>query len=182
MNITLTWTPGASASNQDVQYKLSTEPTIWTTHSNVAAGVATATINGLLDNRIYDFRVVTNCAGGISTSAATQQINILCPTVNTNPSSTTIGYSFSHDTTSSITAYTAKIFDTTGTTLISSQTPSGTTTRTGSFTGLIASTNYKIRIEITAGTFSKTNCSFVSATTTANPTCNPPTGVTATLS
>jgi hypothetical protein len=180
MNITLTWTPGAGASNQDVQYKLSTEPTIWTTHSSVAAGVATATINGLLDNRIYDFRVVTNCAGGISTSAATQQINIICPTVTTNPSSTTIGFSFP-EIGGSITGYTAKIFDTTGTTLISSQTPAGTTTRTGSFTSLTASTNYKIRIEIAAGSFSKTNCSFISVTTTASPTCNPPTGVTATL-
>lgn len=181
MNITLTWTPGASASNQDVQYKLSTSST-WTTHTSVGPTIATASITGLSDNKIYDFRVITNCAGGISTSAATQQINILCPTVTTNPSNNSVGYSFAHDSTSSITAYTAKIFDTTGTTLISSQTPSGTTTRSGTFTGLTASTNYKIRIEITAGTFSKTNCSFVSVTTTADPTCNPPTGVTATLS
>lgn len=182
MNITLTWTPGASASNQDVQYKLSTEPTIWTTHSNVAAGVATATINGLLDNRIYDFRVVTNCAGGISTSAATQQINIICPTVNTNPSNTSIGFSFP-EIGGSITGYNVKLFDATGTTQIGAgQAPAGTTIRTGSFTGLTSSTNYKLRVEIFASSFSKTNCSFVSVTTTTDPTCNPPTGVTATLS
>lgn len=180
MNITLTWTTGGGATSQDVQYKLASSGT-WTTHANVAGNVTTASITGLQDNLIYDFRVVTNCAGGTPTgSTPTQQINIICPTVTTTPSDTSVAYSFPENG-GSITAYTVKLFDSAGTTELASQTPSGTTTRTGTFTGLTASTAYKIRVLITAGAFSKNDCAFTSVTTTATPACNAPTGVTATI-
>lgn len=180
MNITLTWTTGAGASTQDVQYKLSSAST-WTTHANVAGGVTTSSITGLLDNRIYDFRVITNCAGGTPTpSVATQQIKITCPVVTPTPSDTSITYSFP-ELGGSVTAYTVKLFDSAGTTEVSSQTPSGTTTRSGTFTGLTSSTGYKIRVIVTAGSFSKTDCAMVDVTTTATPACNAPTNVTATV-
>lgn len=180
MNITLTWTTGAGAATQDVQYKLSTAST-WTTHENVAGNVTTSTITGLLDNRIYDFRVITNCAGGTPTpSVATQQIKITCPVVSTTPSDTSITYSFP-ELGGSVTAYTVKLFDSAGTTEVASQAPSGTTTRSGTFTGLTQSTSYKIRVIITAGSFSKTDCGMVDVTTTATPACNAPTDVTATV-
>lgn len=180
MNITLTWTPGGGAASQDVQYKLASSGT-WTTHSNVAGNVNTATINGLQDNLIYDFRVITNCAGGSpSPSLSTQQIKIICPTVSTTPSNTSVSYSFS-ELGGSVTGYTVKLFDSSGVTELSSQTPTGTTTRTGTFTGLTASTAYKIRVIITAGSFTKSDCAMVSVTTTANPACNPPTNVSATI-
>lgn len=180
MNITLTWTAGGGAASQDVQYRLAGAST-WTTHANVAGNVTSATITGLQDNRIYDFRVITNCAGGTpSPSTATQQINIICPSVSTTPSTTSIGYSFP-ELGGSITAYTVKLFDSAGTTEIASQTPSGTTTRSGTFTGLTPSTAYKIRVLITAGSFSRNNCAFVDVTTTSTPACNPPTNVSATV-
>lgn len=180
MNITLTWTAGGSAASQDVQYKLASATT-WTTHANVAGNITTAGISGLQDNLIYDFRVITNCAGGTPTaSTATQQIKIICPTVTTTPSSTSIGYSFP-EIGGSITAYTVKLFDSAGTTEVASQTPTGTTTRSGTFTGLTASTAYKIRVLITAGAFSKNDCAFTDVSTTVTPACNAPTNLSATI-
>lgn len=180
MNIVLTWTAGAGATTQEVQYKLSTSGT-WTTYETVAGNITTSTINGLEDNKIYDFRVITNCAGGTpSPSLTTQQIKINCPTVTLTPSDTSISYSFP-ELGGSVTAYTVKLFDSAGTTEIASQTPSGTTTRTGTFTGLTQSTAYKVRVLITAGSFSKNDCAFIDGTTTVTPACNPPTNVVATI-
>jgi hypothetical protein len=180
MNITLTWTAGGGATSQNVQYKQSTSGT-WITHSTVSGTTNSDTINGLTDNVIYDFRVVTNCAGGTpAPSAPTQQINITCPSVSATPSDVSIAYSFS-DLGASVTGYTVKLFSNDGTTELSSQTPSGTSVKSGTFTGLTASTGYKIRVIVTAGSFSKTNCAFTSVTTTSTPACNAPTGVTATI-
>jgi trimeric autotransporter adhesin len=180
MNITLTWTAGGGATSQDVQYKLASASS-WTTHSNVAGNITTASITGLQDNLIYDFRVITNCAGGTPTpSTSTQQIKIICPTVTATPSDTTIAYSFP-EIGGSVTAYTVKLFDSAGTTELSSQTPTGTTTRSGTFTGLTQSTAYKIRVIITAGSFTKSDCAFTSASTTATPACNAPTNVSASI-
>jgi hypothetical protein len=180
MNITLTWTAGGGAASQDVQYKLSTSST-WITHANVAGNVSTATINGLQDNLIYDFRVITNCAGGTpSASPATQQIKITCPVVTATPSDVSIAYSFP-ELGGSVTAYAVKLFNNDGSVELASQAPTGTTTRSGTFTGLSQSTAYKIRVIVTAGSFSKTDCAFVNATTTATPACNPPTNVTASI-
>jgi hypothetical protein len=180
MNITLTWTAGAGAATQNVQYKLATSST-WITHETVAGNITTSSILGLEDNKIYDFRVITNCAGGTPTgSAPTQQIKITCPSVSTTPSDTSIAYSFS-ELGGSITAYTVKLFNAAGDTELASQAPTGTTTRSGTFTGLTASTGYKIRVIITAGSFSKTDCAMVSVTTTVTPACNAPTNVSASV-
>jgi hypothetical protein len=180
MNITLTWTAGGGATTQTVQYKLASAST-WTTHETVAGNIATSSILGLENNKIYDFKVITNCAGGTPTgSAPTQQIKITCPSVSTTPSDTTIAYSFA-ELGGSITGYTVKLFNSAGDTELASQAPTGTTTRSGTFSGLSASTSYKIRVIITAGSFSKTDCTLVSVNTTATPACNAPTNVTASV-
>lgn len=180
MNITLTWTAGGGATTQTVQYKLASASS-WTTHETVAGNIATSNITGLEDNKIYDFKIITNCAGGTPTgSTPVQQIKITCPSVSTTPSDTTIAYSFA-ELGGSITAYSVKLFNSAGDTEISSQTPTGTTTRSGTFTGLTASTGYKIRVIITAGSFTKTDCTMVSVSTTATPACNAPTNVSASI-
>ena len=180
MNITLTWTVGSGASSQDVQYKLASSST-WITHENVAGNVTTSSIAGLLDNRIYDFRVITNCPGGTpSGSPPTQQIKITCPVVSATPSDVSIAYSFP-ELGGSITAYTVKLYNSDGSLELASQVPTGTTTRSGTFTALTQSTSYKIRVIVTAGSFSKTDCPFVDVTTTVTPACNPPTNVTASV-
>lgn len=185
MNVTLNWTPGAGATQQIIRYKLASVPdtpdTNWTVHSTVAGDVSTVTINGLSDNLIYDFQIVTNCSGGTAAgSTVVKQIKIDCPTVTVTKTDTTVSYSFPAIG-GSISGYTVKLFNAAGTTEIATQTPSGTTTLTGTFTGLTANTAYKIRVIVTAGTFSKTDCAFVDVTTNNTPSCNPPTNLVATV-
>lgn len=179
MNITLNWTTGAGAGSQDVQYKLATNST-WITHANLAGNVTTSSISGLQDNLIHDFRVVTNCVGGTpSPSITTSQINIICPTVNISVTDTTVAYSFTHIG-GSITSYTVQLLDNAGTVVLQTQTPAVTSTVTGTFSTLTQSTAYKVRVIPIAGVFNK-QCPLVSATTTATPTCNAPSNVTADL-
>lgn len=178
MNVTLTWTPGAGSTSQTVQYKLATAST-WTTFSTELGTATTATVTGLSDNLIYDFKILTACNGGTSTaSPVVQKINILCPTVTVTPDSTSLSYSFP-EIGGSVGSYAVKLFNSTGTSELASQTPTGTTTLTGTFSSLTASTTYKIRVVPTAGTITKTDCAFTTGVTTAPPTCNAPTGVTA---
>lgn len=192
MNIVLNWSPGAGATSQVVRYKLSTVSATpdsnWTVHSTVSGSTNTVTINGLSDNLIYDFQIVTNCSGGTaSPSTTTQQINIICPTVTVTATNTTISYSFPA-VGGSTTGYTVKLYNSAGTSELSSQTPAGTTTLTGTFSNpeggpiiIAAGTAYKIRVIVTAGAFSKTDCAFVDITTSTTPSCNAPTDLTATL-
>lgn len=179
MNITLNWTSGGGAATQDVQYKLATSST-WITHTNVAGGTSSATINGLQDNLIYDFRVVTNCAGGSpAASTSTQQINLICPAVTTSVTDSTVSYSFTN-VGGSVTGYTVHLLDSAGTSVLQTQTPAISATVSGTFSSLTQSTQYRVRVTIIAGVFTK-QCASVIATTTATPVCNIPTGLSASL-
>lgn len=180
MNVTLTWTPGAGSTSQNVQYKLATAST-WTTFSTVSGTATTAIVTGLSDNLIYDLRITTACNGGTTTaSSVLQRINFICPTVTVTAASTSLSYSFP-EIGGSVGSYAVKLFNSTGTSELASQTPTGTTTLTGTFSDLTASTTYKIRVVPTAGTITKTDCAFATGVTLAPPTCNVPTGVTAEL-
>lgn len=180
MNVTLTWTPGVGSTSQTVQYKLATVST-YTTFSTVTGTATTETVTGLSDNLIYDFRCTTACNGGTATSSPViQKINIICPTVTVTAASDSLSYSFP-EIGGSIGSYAVKLFNSAGTSELSSQTPTGTTTLTGTFDTLTASTTYKIRVVPTAGTFTKTDCAFTTGVTLAPPVCNAPTGVTADL-
>ena len=180
MNVTLTWTPGVGSTSQTVQYKLASAST-YTTFSTLTGTATTETVTGLSNNVIYDFKITTGCNGGTSTSSpVVQKINIICPTVTVTATSTTLAYSFP-EIGGSVGTYSVKLFNSAGTSELSSQTPIGTTTLTGTFIDLTASTGYKIRVVPTAGTITKTDCAFVTGTTSAPPVCNAPTGVTADL-
>jgi hypothetical protein len=179
----LTWTPagGANSLSQDVQYKVSTSST-WITHSNVGPSINTATITGLLDNTVYDFRVINNCSvGGPTPATQYQTVNLTCPVVTVTPSYDSIGYSFTH-LGASVDSYTVELLNASDGVVatINELTPSGTVTN--SFTGLTASTVYKVRVTVKVGsTFSK-QCTATTTGTIAAPTCDPPTGVSATMS
>jgi hypothetical protein len=163
-----------------VQYKLASAST-YTTFSTLTGIATTETVTGLSNNVIYDFRINTACNGGTATSSpVVQRINIICPTVTVTATSTTLAYSFP-EIGGSVGTYSVKLFNSAGTSELSSQTPIGTTTLTGTFTDLTASTGYKIRVVPTAGTITKTDCAFTTGTTSAPPVCNAPTGVTADL-
>ena len=179
MNITLNWIAGAGAASQDVQYKLASSNT-WILHANVAGSATTATIFGLQDNLIYDFRIVTNCAGGSPVpGTSTQQINLICPAITTTVTDTTVAYSFTN-VGGSTTAYTVHLLDSAGNTVLQTQTPSISATVSGTFSTLTQSTAYKVRLTIVAGGFNK-QCTPVNASTTATPICNAPTNLSATL-
>lgn len=178
MNITLNWTTGGGAATQDVQYKLASSNT-WITHATVAGNVSTSTINGLQDNLIYDFRIVTNCTGGTpAPGTSTQQINIICPSCTTTVTDTTVSYSFTN-VGGSTTAYTVHLLDT-GNTVLQTQTPAISGTVSGTFSSLTQSTAYKVRVTVVAGVFNK-QCTPVNVTTIATPACNIPTGLSASL-
>jgi hypothetical protein len=180
MNATLSWSIGAGATTQNVQYKLNSSST-WITFSTVGGSATTETVTGLDSNLIYNFRIVTYCSGGTpAPSTILNKIYIICPTVTTTPTDTTIAYSFA-EVGGDVDAYTVKLFNSAGNTEIASSTPTGTTTRTGTFTGLTASTSYKIRVVPSAGALTKTDCLFDSVSTTAPPVCSIPTDVVATL-
>lgn len=180
MNVTLTWTPGVGSTSQTVQYKLATAST-YTTFSTVTGTATTETVTGLSDNLIYDFRISTACNGGTSTtSPVVKKINIICPTVTVVAASTSLSYSFP-EIGGSVGSYAVKLFNSAGTSELASATPTGTTTLSGTFNDLTASTTYKIRVVPTAGTITKTDCAFTTGVTLAPPVCNAPTGVTADL-
>lgn len=180
MNATISWSVGAGATSQNVQYKLNSSTT-WITFSTVGGSATTETVTGLSDNLIYNFRIVTQCGGGTpANSVVLNKIYIVCPTVTLTFTDTTVSYSFAAIG-GDVDTYSVKIFNSAGTTEIASSTPTGTTTRTGTFTGLTASTSYKVRVVPAAGTLTKTDCPFTSVTTAAPPVCNIPTDVVATL-
>lgn len=181
MNVTLNWTIGSGATSQNVQYKLSSGST-WTTFSTLGGSATTETVTALSDNLLYDLKIVSNCGGGSPISSSVmQKINIVCPTVTTTLTSTTISYSFSAIG-GSVGSYVVKLFNSAGSTELASQTPSGTTTLTGTFSALSSSTSYNIRVIPTAGSITKTDCTFVPVTTSIPSSCNAPSGVTATVS
>lgn len=181
---TITWVPaGGVSTSQDIQYKASTSG-IWITYASVGPTISTATIPGLIDNVIYDFRIVDDCSyGGPSPSGEDHKIKITCPIVTITPTYNTVGYSFVH-LGGSISKYVVELLNSVGATLATNTHTSPTGTITGTFTSLIPTTSYKIRVTVYAGpSFTFNNvCSAQNFTTGAPPVCNPPTGVSATIS
>src|SRR3982751_5140877 len=141
----LNWSPGGgtNSTGQTIQYKLSTTST-WTDFQTVAPTVSTATITGLQDNVIYDFRVVDNCSdGGPTPSPPFQGVTITCPTVTYTDAPTTITYSFAH-LGGDITRYIVQLLNASNA-ILDTRThnvPSGTLS--GTFVGLTPSTNYQV--------------------------------------
>lgn len=104
----------------------------------------------------------------------------LCPTVNYTPTETSIGYTFGW-TQATAATFNIELYDSTGTTLITTNTSSvgGVATVTGSFTGLTAGTQYKIKLNIVVDGV-ETECPISTVTTNSAP-CLPATGLTAAI-
>lgn len=101
-----------------------------------------------------------------------------CPELTLTPDITSIAYS-TIPTVNGI--YTIQLYNNAGTTLIAQNVVAGIafTPILGSFTGLVSSTPYKVRVLITIGD-STTTCPFVPATTFPGP-CPPPSSVSASI-
>lgn len=103
----------------------------------------------------------------------------VCPTLSLIPTETSIAYSATY--TGGAASVAVKLFDGTGTVEISSNVTAvtGPTAIAGTFTGLTAGLQYKVRMEITpSGASSPTVCPFASVTTVP-PACLPPVNVVA---
>jgi hypothetical protein len=150
MQALLTWTPVTNIS-QDIQYRTITGVTTWNLFSSVGPSVNTATITGLLVNRIYEFRIVNNCSNsGVAYSNLDSDINLTCPSVDYVLGTTLVFYSFTH-LGGDVNKYEVLLYATDGTTLLSTNihtNPSGTID--GSFT-TVANTNYKVEVRVYAG-------------------------------
>ncbi len=174
----LNWTPpgGLNSTAQEVQYKASTSST-WLVATTLGATEDSYTVEDLLDNVLYDFRIVNICASGGPVPGATMQsIDFVCPTVNVTPASDTIGFNFSH-VGGSVTSYDVELLDDAGTSVLDSKTVSSPgSVVSDSFTGLDATTDYNLRVKMHAGMRVKV-CPLVAVTTTVVPTCGIPSGL-----
>lgn len=90
--VILTWqnwfNGGSPITDAVVEYKLSTEPTVWTTWSHAILGTTTTvTITGLTDNLSYDFRVSsvnsigTGAVSATATTTPSSTLSVLIPSV-----------------------------------------------------------------------------------------------------
>ena len=174
----LNWTPpgGLNSTAQRVEYKAATSST-WLTATTLGATASSYTVVDLLDNVIYDFRIVNICTfGGPIPGSSMQDIDFVCPTVNTTPASDTIGFNFSH-LGGSITSYGVALLDGAGSSTLDSKTISSPgSVVADSFTGLDATTNYNLQVTMHAGVHEKV-CPVVPVMTTAVPTCGIPSGL-----
>lgn len=181
----LTWTPGAGTNslNQLIQYKLDTGTT-WIDFNTVGPTVATATITGILDNRIYDFRIIDNCsAGGPTASQIIKGVKLLCPTITPTVGYDTLQYSFTHGG-GDISKHVVELLNASNAIVASKPHTNASGTISDIFTGLTPDTDYSVRVVVFAGAsneYSKT-CTATTFKTTPAPTCNVPTAVVATLS
>lgn len=169
----LTWVLDSNANNgpEIVQYKLASVSN-WTTATTLPIGSTSYSISGLNQNRIYNFQVINNCSvGGPSPSTVLTSIEQTCPTVALGSTSNSVSYSFPN-LGGDISSYVVTLFDSTGTTVIQTQTqnPPFASTITSPFNGLTANTAYQVQMVVNAGTFSKT-CGAQTITTQVVPTC-----------
>lgn len=100
----------------------------------------------------------------------------VCPSVLLTATETTITYAYT--TTAGLKSYSMELWNATGSTMITNHVVTTDIVQivNGTFTGLTASTTYKVRLAITVGTNPVVYCVF-NIVTTAPPTCPPPTGL-----
>lgn len=176
----ISWTPGGggNVTSQSVEYRVQ-GTTSWTSAATgLSASASSYNVTGLSDNTVYEFRVISICSvGGPIVSATMTGIKWFCPTITVTPTHNTITYSFTA-LGGSISAYSVELLSNDLATVIQTK-----TTVSGVFdsVSILPSTSYKVRLTLTAGSYSNT-CSAVSTATTAAPTCPIPTITGATLS
>ncbi len=181
---TLNWTPaGGSSTGQRVEYRVKSVGGSWTVFSTVSSTTNTATVTGLSDNVIYEFRIVNLCSGGDIASMNTEGVKQTCVTPSNSPTGTSTTVSFPH-LGGEVSKYNIKIL-TNAMVLITSVDKTGPfspgSTVSHTFTGLTPGTTYAIVVSPYVGTYFLDGCATFDFQTIA-PTCSAPTSVTATIS
>lgn len=157
-----------------VKRRLSADPDVDGSYTTIGTPVWNASSNRweILDttavsNTLYTYKAISNCGGSPSTTPFTtyEFANITCPSVTYDPDVTTLGYSFT-GVGGGVTKYEVKIYNSSGTTLIHTDThlPAFPNPITGTFTYLTAGTTYKVRVKVFIGTYSY-ECAFSTITT-----------------
>lgn len=185
-NITISWTPagGVDSVDQTVQYRLQGSSTwIDTDDSPLAPTVDTTTIEDLLENEVYEFRIVNNCAGGSVSTPYVESAILTCTDVSIIDLDYNSGtYSFT-DLGGDVSSYVIQLLDGAGTSVLSSQTklPPFAGTISGSFGGLTSNTTYNIRVIVNVvgsfNSYTKTDCALVPFTTDEITACLAPSDV-----
>lgn len=147
-SISITWVPTTTNSvSQDVQYKEHSSST-WITFATVAPTDSSALITGLSDNVIYDVRIVNNCTYGNVPSTPQSVISLTCPVITYNTTDDSIDYSFT-GTLTGVSSYEVQLLSVSDL-LLQTQSKAPATTVSGTFTGLLGNTTYKIKLLITS--------------------------------
>jgi hypothetical protein len=179
----ITWSPvgGVFSVSQDVEFKAMGDVG-WTLHSNVSNSTNAATITGLSDNIVYQFRITNHCPSALTgVSTLVEGVNLTCPTVSLDHSSDSVDYSFV-DLGGDISSYLVELRNASLAVLDDDVFPSPSGTISGTFTGLSPSTNYYVWVTVYAVgstvTFSA-SCGVGFVTEAA--VCEAPTGVSAVM-
>lgn len=178
-NFALTWTPagGTNSISQRVEYKMASESN-WFVATNLDSDDNSYTIQNLVDNVVYDFRIVNLClVGGPIFGAPLHNIKITCPVINTELSYNWIKFTFANAG-FDITGYKVELLNAAGTTVIATKdiVPNGGTV-SDQFNGVQPVTNYNLRVTPKAVTQTATYdkvCPLLPITTLTVPTCDTP--------
>lgn len=179
----LSWVPGGGGGTQVLEYKLASAST-WTQYAVYQPTTTSAMVPGLTPNLVYNFRITNNCSGGAAAAAIASSAGLNCITLANVTTDTTIASSFTPPG-GDVDTIVVKLYDSTGTTQLQSQTflAPFASQITATFTSLTASTTYQlVAVPSIAGTYTNTSCTKVTATTTSVPGCPLPTNLTVTLS
>jgi hypothetical protein len=136
---------------------------IGTANFNVSTGKWEITDNSAVNNTLYTYKAISNCA--VPQSTLVNFANITCPTIALTVDNTSESYSFS-PLGGEIDKYEVEIWDSAGITKIHTDTytPSFTNPISGSFTYLTQGTTYKTRLVASIGAASFP-CPFIAKTT-----------------
>lgn len=157
-NFTLTWTPNVNSgvSYQQAEFRRKSVGGAFNSvgflpSNPLANSVTTTTISGLLDNVVYEFRISNFCIEGRTYTSNVEDIKFACVTpteTHTDSTITTTVSSLPVD----ITKVRFTLFSSDGTTVLQGPVLVNTFTGTSvnTFSGLSASTNYIIKIELVA--------------------------------
>lgn len=157
-NFTLNWTPNinSNVSIQQAEYRQKSVGGVYNTSGFSPANPllttdSTTSISGLLDNVVYEFRVVNFCTEGRTHSSNIEFIKFACVTPVISNTSTTVTASIS-SLPVDITKIKYSLLSSDGLTVL--QGPIAVNTSSGSsvyvFTGLSPDTDYIVKIELVA--------------------------------
>lgn len=164
-----------------VKRRLASAPDISGSYTTIGTPTWNASVNRWeildntgTDNTLYVYRAISNCTSSAPYADYTFA-NITCPAVTLTPAETELGYSFTNSG-GEIDKYEVKLYDTTGTTLIHTDTwtPSFANPITGTFLYLTSGVAYKVRLRVYIGTY-YLDCAFYSTATTGAFTFDIPT-------